>query len=161
MVNRLRRFESIARKAAKLSDRKPVRFEEIIHPFDQRNIHPNITKSSQRLFDDGHYSQSVFEAFKLLDQTVKKLSKISGKTGLDLMMNALNEKSPKIRLTNLSNDSEIDEQFGYKFIMAGAMSGIRNPRGHEVGNIDTVEQCLDYLGFASMLFRKLNRRVAP
>lgn len=161
MVDRLRKFESIARKTAKPSAMKILEFEETIHPFDQRNIHPNITGVSQKLFDDGHYSQSVFEAFKLLEGSVKKLSEVTGKTGHALMMKALNEEEPIIQLTNLVNESEVDEQKGYKHILAGAMSAIRNPRGHVAGHNDTVEQCLDYLGFASMLLRRINARISP
>ena len=68
------------------------------HPFDERNIHPDIAKVSLKLFDDGHYAQATFEAFKLIDKTVSKISGIND-SGVSLMMAAFAETEPKIKLT--------------------------------------------------------------
>ena len=153
MGNSLAAFEQIARIVGKLGmasgDDKPSQ----THPFDERNIHPQITDVSLKLFDNGHYSQATFEAFKHLDIQVKKLSKIND-SGFKLMMAALSETSPKIKLTALVTQSEIDEQMGYKHVFAGAMSAIRNPRGHHI-NIDPIDRCLDHLSLASVLLRRL------
>ena len=148
-------FEKIARNAGNLGtepgeEPKP---QTQTHPFDERNIHPAISSVSVKLFDDGHYSQATFEAFKYLDIEVKKLSNIND-SGFKLMMAALNEANPKIKLTPLVTQSEIDEQMGYKHVFAGAMSAIRNPRGHDI-NIDPIDRCLDHLSFASVLLRRL------
>jgi hypothetical protein len=40
------------------------------------------------LFDDGHFPQATFEAFKYLDKTVEKHSGLLNDTGKDLMMKA-------------------------------------------------------------------------
>ena len=149
-------FERMARIAGALSTFSGDR-EERAHPFDERNIHPEIGKISIRLFDDGHYSQATFEAFKYLDIQVKKASKIND-SGYKLMMAAFSENNPKIKLNNMSSSSEIDEQMGYKHIFAGAMSAIRNPRGHDI-NIDPIGRCLDHLSFASVLLRRLDERI--
>jgi len=156
MNKRLRIFERIARVSGTLSN-KSEGLEIASHPFDERNIHPDITVVCIKLFDDGHYSQATFEAFKYIDLKVKALSSIN-ESGFNLMMNAFSEKNPKIKLTNLSTQSEIDEQLGYKFIFSGAMSGIINPRGHEI-NIDPIERCLDHLSLASVLLRRLEDAV--
>jgi uncharacterized protein (TIGR02391 family) len=152
-------FEKIARIAGDLgteSGEEPKPRTQT-HPFDERNIHPAISAVGVKLFDDGHYSQATFEAFKFLDLEVQKLSKIN-ESGFKLMMAALNETNPKIRLTPLSNQSEIDEQMGYKFVFAGAMSAIRNPRGHEL-SIDPIDRCLDHLSLASVLLRRLEEHL--
>ncbi|MFZ7093708.1 TIGR02391 family protein [Primorskyibacter sp. 2E233] len=120
-------------------------------------MNPDPTEVALKLFDDGHYAQSTFEAFKYLDNKVKKLSKIKD-SGYKLMMAAFAENSPKIKLTALSTASEVDEQMGYKFIFAGAMSAIRNPRGHDI-LIDPIDRCLDHLSFASVLLRRLEATV--
>ena len=127
-----------------------------LHPFDERNIHPDIDAVSKRLFDDGHYSQATFEAYKLLDRKVQNLAKIN-ESGVKLMMKAFSEQSPLIKLTNLSNTSEKDEQEGYKFIFSGAIQAIRNPRGHEFGLQDSPTLCLDHLSLASLLLRRLEK----
>ena len=155
MTSAFRTFEQFVRTASDLSNKADADEEKggQSHPFDERNIHPEITKVSLKLFDDGHYSQATFEAFKYLDNKVKKLSNIK-ESGYKLMMAAFAEANPKIKLTALSTASEIDEQKGYKFIFAGAMSAIRNPRGHD-NLIDPIDRCLDHLSFASVLLRRL------
>jgi uncharacterized protein (TIGR02391 family) len=146
-------FESIVRRAASVTE---ARSEPLggLHPFDERNIHPRIEKVSKKLFDDGHYSQATFEAYKLIDREVQRLSKLS-ESGVKLMMRAFNEQSPLIPLTTLSNTSEKDEQEGYKFIFSGSIMAIRNPRGHEFGLSESPTQCLDHLSLASLLLRRL------
>lgn len=154
-----RRFEDFARRSANVG--KSVSLPDIkeMHPFDERNIHPEIGKVAQPLFDDGHYSQATFEVFKFIDLQVKKLSGIND-SGYALMMKAFGDNNTKIKLTDMSTQSEIDEQSGYKNIFAGAMSAIRNPRGHEI-NADPIDRCLDHLTFASVLLRRLEERVHP
>ena len=76
------------------------------------------------------------------------------------MMAAFAEESPKIKLNNLATSSEIDEQKGFKFIFAGVMSAIRNPRGHDITS-DPIDRCLDHLSVASVLFRRVEERVEP
>lgn len=151
----LSRFEQISRKAGKLS----YNFSEETapaHPFDERNIHPEIAQVSQRLFDDGHYSQASYEAIKLIEKKVSKLSELK-KYGFNLMIDAFAEERPKIKLTNLVTLSERDIQNGWKYIFAGAMLAIRNPLAHDIVT-QPIDSCLDYLSFASMLLRQLELR---
>ena len=112
MSDALSIFEHLARKAKNYgtpipSDRRDV------HPFDERNIHPDIAGVSRKLFDDGHYSHATFEAFKLIDNLVQGLTGIP-ETGHKLMMNAFNEANPKIQLNDLQTLSDKDEQIGFR-----------------------------------------------
>jgi uncharacterized protein (TIGR02391 family) len=158
MIDKLTHLERIARLSGAYSIPSADLESEALHPFDKLNIHPLIVDVCKKLFDDGHYSQSTFEAFKLIDRTVASLSNVK-KSGFKLMLEVFHEKEQKIRLTNLSNESEIDEQKGYAFLFAGSLMGIRNPRGHLVGNLDTIDLCLDHLALASSLMRRLDGRV--
>lgn len=155
----LRHFERIAR-TAKSVGKLQVAEITAAHPFDERNIHPDIGAVSQKLFDNGHFSQSTFEAFKLLDNRVKTVAGNKKESGFKLMMDAFNEANPKINLTDLGTQSEIDEQNGFRFIFAGAMSAVRNPRGHDILT-DSIDLCLDHLSFASVLLRTLENRKSP
>ncbi len=159
MSENFRRFEDIARKAVNFGADEPQPEGKALHPFDERNIHPSIGKVAKSLFDDGHYSQATFEVFKFVDREVKSISGVDD-SGYSLMMKAFGEKNTKIKLTEMSTQSEIDEQAGYRNIFAGAMSAIRNPRGHEIST-DPIDRCLDHLSFASVLLRRLEERVDP
>ncbi len=159
MNSSLGRFEQVVRKAHSVSRRK-IADAKPPHPFDERNVHPDIVNVSKKLFDDGHYPQATFEAFKFLDKQVAAISGIKD-SGFNLMMAAFNEAKPLIKLTALSNVSEIDEQKGFRHMFAGCVSAIRNPRGHEVNLRDPIGMCLDHLTLASVLLRRLESRIAP
>ena len=45
--------------------------------FTNRMSHPDVAKVSQKLFDNGHYSQATLEAFKSLENLVKKIPAVT------------------------------------------------------------------------------------
>ncbi len=153
MNDLLSRFERVARRAGQHT---AARSEPVggLHPFDERNIHPRLPHVVRDLFDNGHYAQATFEAYKFLDKEVQRHSGLT-KSGFELMMPAFGVGSPRIKLTALSNTSEKDEQKGFQFIFAGAALAIRNPRAHEFDVIDSPDLCLDHLSLASLLLRRL------
>jgi uncharacterized protein (TIGR02391 family) len=155
MTNRLERFEAIARRISKVPHPE-VTEEPTLHAFDQRNIHVGLPAKVRKLFDDGHYAEATFEAFKYLDKTVQKHAGIS-ESGFKLMMAAFDESKPLVKLTPLGSTSELDEQKGFRFVFAGGVLAIRNPRGHEYSVPDDPDQCLDHLAFASLLLRRLEQ----
>tara|TARA_R110000751_G_scaffold135211_1_gene237951 strand:+ start:779 stop:1258 length:480 start_codon:yes stop_codon:yes gene_type:complete len=152
---RIRYFERVVRRAGIVSQQKEDEEGVSNHPFFDRSIYDRFPPKVKKLFDDAHYSEATFEAFKFLDKRVAKLAG-SRESGQKLMMQALSETGA-IKLNNLSNDSELDEQNGYKFLFAGAMSAVRNPRGHEYDFNDSIESCLDHLSLASFLIRRLEQ----
>ena len=157
MQSKLKKFEKIVRRSYVVGElEENVGAEQHLHPFDIRNIHPKLPNDVKRLFDNGHFAQATFEAFKFIDKEIQRHSNLN-ETGQKLMMQAFSEKSPVIKLTKLTNDSEIDEQKGYQFLFAGSVMAIRNPRGHEYGIKDDIDSCLDHLSLASILIRRLEQ----
>lgn len=156
MIDLLNRFESITRRAFEFTSASPQEELVGVHPFDERNMHPDIASLTQKLFDDAHYAQATFEAYKFVDKKVSRLAGLS-ESGVKLMMRAFSEKSPLIKLTPLGTTSETDEQEGYKHIFSGSVMAIRNPRGHEPNMKETPTECLDHLSLASMLLRKIEK----
>src|SRR5206468_3267082 len=99
-------FESLVRRAGDFTE---ARSEPLggLHPFEERNIHSRLPDIVRKLFDDGHYAQATFEAYKYIDKEVQKSSNISA-SGFKLMMQVFAAENPSIKLTSLSNDSEKD-----------------------------------------------------
>jgi uncharacterized protein (TIGR02391 family) len=153
MDSDLRRFERVARRAFLYTSGKRES-ERTLHPFEDRNVHEAFPPKVKQLFDDGHYAEATFEAFKFVDKEIQRLAG-SSKSGFNLMMEALNDSSPLVRLTPCKTSSEKDEQKGYQFLFAGSVLGIRNPRGHEYDVRDSPDTCLDHLSLASLLLRRL------
>jgi uncharacterized protein (TIGR02391 family) len=153
MASRLGAFERIARQAHNFTE-AGSKTGSVVHPFEERNVHPELPIEVRRLFDDGHFSQATFEAMKFLDEEVQRISGESD-FGKSLMMRVFGGAPPKLPLNPGMTTSEQSEQEGYKFMFAGAMAGIRNPRGHATGIVDDPDSCLDHLSFCSMLLRRL------
>ncbi|NYZ62571.1 TIGR02391 family protein [Luteimonas deserti] len=153
MALNLNSFERIVRIAHAFTEAGPVS-NTSEHPFDERNIHPDLPAEVRRLFDNGHYAQATFEALKYLDEEIQRISGDSD-FGKSLMMRVFGGISPRLPLNPGMTASEQSEQEGFKFIFAGTMAGIRNPRGHKSGLIDDPDTCLDHLSLTSMLLRKL------
>lgn len=153
MTEVIERFERITRSTEKSIDSRSGP-----HPFDILNIHPEIQRTSKELFDDEHFLQATFEAFKFVESRVQTESRISDSLGKDLMMKAFDENNGKIKLARLTPTMGKNEQMGYKFIFAGSMSAIRNPRAHQEFD-ETSEECLDHLALASFLVKVLEKSV--
>lgn len=105
-------------------------------------IHPEIKNVSKKLFEDQHYSSCVENALKHLDNTIKQKFKAitqKEKSGKALMQEAFNEGNPIVKLSDLQTISDKDLQEGYKFLYMGAMVALRNPKAHEIIDIDESE----------------------
>ena len=154
MVDRFSLFEDVVRKAHQFTEARTVTAGGV-HPFDQRDVHPKLPPVVKQLFDDGHFAQSTFEAYKFVDKEIQRISRLS-ESGYKVMMQAFAVENPLIRLNSLETVSEKDEQKGFQFLFAGSVLAIRNPRGHEHSVFDSPDQCLDHLSLASLLLRRLD-----
>ena len=111
MAEALTTLERIARNAHRFTETDHAAVPQ--HPFVARDIHEALPARVRGLFDDGHYAEATYTAYKYLDGEVRRLSGIA-KTGRPLMMDALNGDTgaPAIKLTALGTISEKDEQEG-------------------------------------------------
>ncbi len=124
-------------------------------------IHPSISGLCKSRFDAGHFADSIETAFKHINQTVKnKVKKKTGNEldGASLMNTAFSPKTPIISLDDLSTENGRNVQTGYMQIFAGSMTGIRNPKAHDIINIDR-ERAIHFLFLASLLMHKLDEAV--
>lgn len=160
MPSSIERFENIARGLAQLPTQEPATEPSAqvpaLHPFDSRNIHPDLPAKVRELFDDSHYPEATSLAFKYLDKKVQAHSGLT-ESGFKLMMAAFNGAAAPVKLNPFVTVSEKDEQEGYRFVFAGGMLGIRNPRAHEVTIVDDPDTCLDHLSLVSLLLRRLEQ----
>jgi len=128
--------------------------ESPLQIFDVMQFHPRIITASKSLFETGHYSQAIFEAFKAVNNFVKEKTGLS-LDGKDLMAKVFREEDPIIRLNELKTRSEKDEQEGFMFLFMGAMAGIRNPKAHDNVVQTDPYRALEYLSFASLLMKRV------
>jgi uncharacterized protein (TIGR02391 family) len=124
--------------------------------FGDLDLHPEIAKESAKLFEDGHYSQAVEAACKVLELLVQFQSRRTDLTGTNLVRTVFSIKSPILKYNDQQNDSEKSEQEGMMHLFEGAVMALRNPRAHGIVN-DHPERAVEYLSFLSMLAKSLDR----
>jgi uncharacterized protein (TIGR02391 family) len=127
-----------------------------INLLNEMGIHPTIIKVSGQLFEDGHYSQAIFEAYKEINNLVKSKSGLTQYDGKNLMSQAFSPSSPVLRWTDLKTKSDQDEQEGFMFLFMGAIVGIRNPKAHDHVIQKDIIKTLEYLSFASLLAKRID-----
>ena len=123
-------------------------------------IHPRIAAQARPRVTTGQLGDAVEASYKEINEVVKRLVRDDHGRELDgagLMTTAFSVKKPLIRLTELKTTSDKDVQQGYMQIMAGAMTGIRNPFAHGNLNLDT-DTALHLICLASLLMRKIDER---
>ena len=125
-----------------------------VYLFNKMQFHPRVIEVSESLFKTGNYSSAIFEAFKAVNNFVKKKTNLA-LDGKALMSKVFSEDVPVIKLNELLTQSDRDEQEGFKFLFMGAMVGIRNPKAHDNVIQTDPYRTLEYLAFASLLMRRV------
>lgn len=133
-----------------------TRYNEIISLYDEVITNKSLRKKTEKLFKDGHHARAVEEAYKLIDNLVKKKAGLqhTDLTGAQLMQRVFSPNSPILKLNEGVSTSEKNEQTGYMQIFAGCMTGIRNPRAHDSDWEDTADRALQLLTFANHLIER-------
>lgn len=113
---------------------------------------------SKKLFDDEHYSNSVFEWTKILNNKIKKI--VKDKTWqeydwTDLMNRAFSPKKPIIVLWDLETETWLNVQQWYMDMYRWTMSAIRNPKWHETILISQ-DKAIHFLFLINLLLVKLD-----
>lgn len=124
-------------------------------------VHPRVCALARPRFEAGFFGDAVETSFKEVNDAVKRLVREADGRELDgagLMTTAFSPQNPIIRLTKLETESDRSEQQGYMQIMAGAMTGIRNPKAHANLNPDSTK-ALHLICLASLLMHKFDERI--
>lgn len=126
-----------------------------IKAYQGLELHPVIEAASGQLFRDGHYAHAVETAVKALNELVRSKSGVD-KDGMSLMETVFSPKNPILKVNPLVSASDIDEQKGFMMMFSGAVSGLRNPRAHEI-IVDDPERALEFVAFVSLLAKIVDK----
>ena len=78
--------------------------------------------------------------------------------GVSLMNTMFSDKNPKIEICACNTETGKNIQMGTRFMLAGAMSALRNPQSHAIIDLSP-EEAMRRLMFASMLMFKIDEAV--
>lgn len=128
-------------------------------------LHPDIQKVSEKLYRDGSYAEAACNAFIEINARVKRLYQMlcpddtNPPDGQALMNKVFSDKEPIIETADRSTQTGRDIHMGTRFLFAGAMAALRNPKSHEnntIGKGDAMRRLI----FASMLMFRIDEIVA-
>ena len=119
------------------------------------NLHSAVQSAAGELFADGHYETSVSEAFKSIEVRVRELTGLN-RSGAALMGDAFRADGSALDVAGHEGRTGDDEREGFMHLFRGTMIGIRNPGAHELFKSGDPQQALEYLGFASLLHRRID-----
>lgn len=140
----------------KLADSGETQESRARRAFGDLDLHPEIAKECAKLFEDGHHSQAIEAACKVLELLVQFQSRRTDLTGTNLVRTVFSTKSPILKYNEQQSESEKSEQEGMMHLFEGAVMALRNPRAHGIVN-DHPERAVEYLSFLSMLAKSLDR----
>ena len=138
--------------------------EEVPSPTDWfwELVHPRVAELARPRFEAGFFGDAVEASYKEVNDVAKRIVRDIGGRDLDgapLMNTAFSPNNPLIQLTELETETDRNVQQGYMQIMAGAMTGIRNPKAH--GNLNPgANRALHLICLASLLMHKIDERIS-
>ncbi len=139
-------------------EEKPIESKDTvklpIQLFDAMQFHPKVVKASRALYENEHYAQAIFEAFKAVENFIQDKSGLT-LYGTNLMETVFNEEKPIIKVPEAGYYYK-DVQKGFKHLFIGAAQGIRNPKAHKEIIQKDPYITLEYLGFASFLLKRIS-----
>ncbi len=118
--------------------------------YEGLDLHPHIEKAAGTLFRNGHFANAIEDAVKALNALVRLNSGVDDKDGTSLMESVFNPKTPILKVNDLADKSDADEQKGMMMMFSGAVAGLRNPRAHKLIE-DDPEKTLEFIAFVSLL----------
>ncbi len=121
-------------------------------PFNLYNFHPAVVTAAESLFRDGHHSQAVLRTFIALNNAVQVRSDRPHLDGTGLMQKVFSPNNGPILQVAGGND----KQLGAMWLFSGAIMAVRNPLAHNADESLTADMALEWLAFASALFRLLD-----
>ncbi len=131
------------------------------------NINPcaweYLTDKIISLYNDEHYPEAVFEAFKYIEDQVRKLSKLNNLYGTDLMRKAFalkDENRGKVAGALTNQSLPTSEQQSQADLYAGALGFIKNPKSHNILEVHK-EKATELLYFANYLLRIIDGDYSP
>lgn len=128
-------------------------------------LHPDILRVSEKLYRDGSYSEAACRAFIEINSRLKGLYRAkypdseNVPDGQPLMNKVFAENDPMLEAGDRTTQTGKDIHSGTRFLFAGAMAALRNPKAHEnieIGKDDSMRQLI----FASMLMFQIDEIVA-
>lgn len=126
-----------------------------------RLLHPNIQRVSEKLYRNGSYAEAACNAFIEINSRLKELyrevypNSENIPDGQALMNKVFADNDPVLEAGDRTTQTGKDIHLGTRFLFAGAMAALRNPKSHENIELEK-DDSMRRMIFASMLMFKID-----
>lgn len=127
-----------------------LRLEEVIE-------NQELLEHTLDSFNDGDYDSAIFNAFKLVEETVRAKAGLDVKDiGVTLMSKALNPTNGRLVIPKCL---VVAEQEGVHSLFRGAIGFFKNPTSHRTVNYNDRMEAIQVIVFAEVLLNILSKAI--
>jgi len=126
--------------------------------FNEQNFTDELVLAIGNRLTNEEYEDAVKQALLYLTDRVRERTSLED-DGASLISKAFTPNNPIIKINNLSNDTEINEQKGIMLIGQGIYSAFRNPLNHSIHTILTEKECIRQLIIIDMMLDYTNKEI--
>lgn len=145
----------LSRRALEFKEEVDISRYAMAKKLPKELLHRSIAEKVWLSFIRGDYDHSVFCAMREVEISVRKATGLPT-IGVKLMRDAFNPENGLLSDPN----AEAGEREGLASLFAGAIGSFKNPHSHRSVNLDSPEEAIEIVLFASHLLRIIDARVA-
>jgi uncharacterized protein (TIGR02391 family) len=147
-------------KASSTLSEAEERVAKLKSKLQSRNGHQEVFKYCKAELISNNYFHAVFEAVKSVGEVIRQKTGLTN-DGSELVEKAFSIKSPKIRINNLTTETEKSEHKGFANLIKGVFGMFRNTTAHapKITWEMNEQDALDILSTISLIHRKLEYHV--
>ena len=123
------------------------------------NLEPRLDRRLWAAIDNayqgGNYTGAILDAIHFLGELIREKTGLDG-DGVALVGQAFGGQNPKLKVTKLQTESDVNIQKGVESFLRGIYQGIRNPRSHEkyVDSVDDAEVLILFINYLAAVLDK-------
>lgn len=126
--------------------------------FNNKNFNRELVSAVGNRLQNDNYEDAVKQALLFITDVFREKSGLT-EDGVSLVSKALSLNNPLIKINELLNDTDQNEQKGVMFLAQGIYSAFRNPLNHTIHTKISEKDCMRQLTIIDMIYDYITREV--
>ncbi|MFA6189735.1 MAG: TIGR02391 family protein [Sulfuricurvum sp.] len=126
--------------------------------FNHNNFNQVLVDAVGNRLQNENYEDAVKQALLFITDVFREKSGLT-EDGVSLVSKALSLNSPLIKINELLNDTDQNEQKGVMFLAQGIYSAFRNPLNHTIHTKISEKDCMRQLTIIDMIYDYITRDI--
>lgn len=126
--------------------------------FNENNFNKELVIAVGNRLQNNNYEDAVKQALLFITDVFRTKTSLT-EDGVSLVSKALSLQNPLIKINELRNDTEQNEQKGVMFLAQGIYSAFRNPLNHTIHTKISEKDCMRQLTIIDMIYDYITRDI--